>query len=166
MSTIYQQASAIIDYARDHRRSVCTCDRQNDTAASHHAPGCRYRHFVEASVTLDELSSNKPAVAQDARQRALEEAAAAVEKHDVEGREWIPNSLWATLTREAASRIRALAACPAAPAPSGGAEKWVAKVRVTANGYAMELSEYIAYALPEGVHELYASPQPASGGDI
>ncbi|CAE6900830.1 hypothetical protein [Paraburkholderia domus] len=50
---------------------------------------------------------------------------------------------------------------PAAPAQSGEPDKWVAKVRVTANGYAMELSKYIAYALPEGIHELYAAPQPA-----
>ncbi|MFM0163849.1 hypothetical protein PQR39_25980 [Paraburkholderia sediminicola] len=53
------------------------------------------------------------------------------------------------------------AASPAEPAQSGEPDKWVAKVRVTANGYAMELSKYIAYALPEGIHELYAAPQPA-----
>ncbi|MFM0432371.1 hypothetical protein PQQ75_25395 [Paraburkholderia aspalathi] len=49
----------------------------------------------------------------------------------------------------------------AAPAQSGEAAKWVAKVRVTHKGYSMELSKYIAYALPEGVHELYAASQPA-----
>jgi hypothetical protein len=35
--------------------------------------------------------------------------------------------------------------------------KPVATVRVTAGGYGMELSKYIAYALPEGLHELYAT---------
>jgi hypothetical protein len=36
----------------------------------------------------------------------------------------------------------------------------VAKVRVRNKGYGMELSEYVAYALPEGMHDLYAAPQP------
>ncbi|KAF1071997.1 hypothetical protein [Variovorax sp.] len=39
---------------------------------------------------------------------ALEEAAKAVEQHDRTGREWIPTSLWGTLSNEAAARIRAL----------------------------------------------------------
>lgn len=39
---------------------------------------------------------------------ALEKAAAAVEDHQRAGREWIPASLWDTLSREAAARIRAL----------------------------------------------------------
>jgi hypothetical protein len=42
------------------------------------------------------------------RREAFDEAAAAVEKSDVANREWIPGSLWDTLTREAASRIRAI----------------------------------------------------------
>jgi hypothetical protein len=36
----------------------------------------------------------------------------------------------------------------------------VAKVRVRNKGYGMELSTYVAYALPEGMHDLYAAPQP------
>ncbi|WP_175716555.1 hypothetical protein [Burkholderia anthina] len=35
----------------------------------------------------------------------------------------------------------------------------VATVRVTHGGYGMELSTYVTYALPEGVHKLYAAPQ-------
>jgi hypothetical protein len=54
-----------------------------------------------------------------------------------------------------------LAAAPAVPAQSKESDKWVAKVRVTHKGYSMELSKYIAYALPEGIHDLYAAPQPA-----
>lgn len=49
----------------------------------------------------------------------------------------------------------------AASTQSGEPDKWVAKVRVTHKGYSMELSKYIAYALPEGVHELYAVSQSA-----
>ncbi|OCZ68581.1 hypothetical protein A9G00_24585 [Achromobacter xylosoxidans] len=39
---------------------------------------------------------------------ALEKAAAALEDHRRAGREWVPGSLWDTLSREAAARIRAL----------------------------------------------------------
>lgn len=39
------------------------------------------------------------------------------------------------------------------------ADKPVVTVRVTHEGYAMVLSTYIAYALPEGKHDLYAKPQ-------
>lgn len=44
------------------------------------------------------------------------------------------------------------------PQPSEQTDKPVAKVRVTHKGYGMELSTYIAYALPEGMHDLYAAP--------
>lgn len=43
-----------------------------------------------------------------ARAAALNEAAAAVEQHDKTGREWVPGSLWDTISREGAARIRAL----------------------------------------------------------
>ena len=43
-----------------------------------------------------------------ARAQALEDAAAAITQHDRKGREWIPGSLWDTLSNEAAARIRAL----------------------------------------------------------
>lgn len=64
--------------------------------------------------------------------------------------------------RFARALLAASPAEPAAdtPAQSGEPDKWVAKVRVTHKGYSMELSKYIAYALPEGVHELYAASQP------
>lgn len=42
------------------------------------------------------------------RREALAEAAAALEAHDRKGREWVPGSLWDTLSREGAARIRAL----------------------------------------------------------
>lgn len=41
------------------------------------------------------------------------------------------------------------------------AQKPVATVRVSHEGYSMELSKYIAYALPEGLHDLYAAQQQA-----
>lgn len=42
------------------------------------------------------------------RDKALEEAAEAVKDHNREGREWVPGSLWDTLSNEAAARIRSL----------------------------------------------------------
>ncbi|MGU7780492.1 hypothetical protein [Burkholderia sp. PU8-34] len=52
------------------------------------------------------------------------------------------------------------------PAMAAEAAKSVATVRVKHGGYAMELSTHVAYALPEGMHELYAAPQPpARRGD-
>lgn len=42
------------------------------------------------------------------RQDALREAAEAVRRHDKTGREWVPGSLWDSITREAAARIDAL----------------------------------------------------------
>lgn len=50
------------------------------------------------------------------RNAALDEAATAVADHQRKGREWIPTSLWGTLTNEAANRIRALKS--AAPQPA------------------------------------------------
>ncbi|AJW99614.1 gp38 domain protein [Burkholderia gladioli] len=47
------------------------------------------------------------------RDAALEAAAAAVEDHQRAGREWVNSSLWGSLSREAAARIRALKAAPA-----------------------------------------------------
>lgn len=43
--------------------------------------------------------------------------------------------------------------------------KPVATVRVTHKGYGMKLSTYVAYALPEGMHDVYAVPQPAAVPD-
>lgn len=60
--------------------------------------------------------------------------------------------------RESAQRIL-LAAVPAAPAQQEDVDrKSVATVRVTHEGYGMELSTYVIYALPEGLHDLYARP--------
>ncbi|CAB3687984.1 hypothetical protein LMG24238_02963 [Paraburkholderia sediminicola] len=122
MSTIYQQASAIIDYARDHRRSVCTCDKQDDTAASHHQPGCRYRTFVEASVTLDELSSSKPAVPEGWKLVPMEPTNAMTfvgQKHRYEP-VWSIGAIYREM----------LAASPVSPAQSG---KPVAMRRICCN---------------------------------
>lgn len=47
---------------------------------------------------------------------------------------------------------------PEAQAAPVGA-KPVAVVRVRHGGYGMELSEYVAYALPEGLHDLYTTPE-------
>lgn len=43
---------------------------------------------------------------------------------------------------------------------AGAQSKPVATGRVTHLGYAMELSTYVAYSLPMGMHDLYAQPQP------
>ncbi|WP_454703415.1 hypothetical protein [Achromobacter pestifer] len=42
---------------------------------------------------------------------------------------------------------------------AGEVQNPVACVRVTHKGYAMELSTYVTYALPEGMHDLYAAPR-------
>ncbi|KAK52504.1 hypothetical protein L576_5276, partial [Bordetella bronchiseptica OSU054] len=54
-----------------------------------------------------------PQASAEARNAALEEAAGALEDHRRAGREWVPGSLWDTLSREAAARIRALKSTPA-----------------------------------------------------
>lgn len=46
---------------------------------------------------------------QAAYAQALEDAARAITDHQRAGREWVAESLWDTLSREAATRIRALA---------------------------------------------------------
>jgi hypothetical protein len=56
--------------------------------------------------------------ATEAYGQALRVAAEAVEKHDKEGRNFIPGSLWDTLSREAAARIRDLNKGPGTPWPS------------------------------------------------
>lgn len=45
-------------------------------------------------------------------------------------------------------------------------QKSVATVRVKHKGYAMELSTYVAYALPEGLHELYAAQSQAAPSEL
>ncbi|KDC48042.1 hypothetical protein [Bordetella bronchiseptica] len=57
--------------------------------------------------------------AEDVRNAALEEAAAAMDDHCRAGREWIPGSLWDALSREAGARIRALKSTPAPTAAEG-----------------------------------------------
>lgn len=52
------------------------------------------------------------------------------------------------------------------PASTGREDRPVAMVRVTHGGYGMELSTYIAYALPEGMHDLYAAPVAAPELDV
>lgn len=45
-----------------------------------------------------------------AKVEAWEAAAKVVEQHDVSGREWLPGTLWDTLSKEAGARIRRLIA--------------------------------------------------------
>lgn len=59
------------------------------------------------------------AVERIAQQQALEAAAQAITMHDRKGREWIRDSLWDTLSNEAAARIRALAI----PSPASEGER-------------------------------------------
>ena len=54
----------------------------------------------------------RDALAMDAaaiRNAALAEAASVISDHKREGRQWVPGSLWGTITDEAVSRINALA---------------------------------------------------------
>ncbi|MBR8248638.1 hypothetical protein [Burkholderia cenocepacia] len=61
------------------------------------------------------------------------------------------------LLHNAAAMIEELAARASSPNAAGAeGAKSVATVRVTNGGYGMELSTHVAYALPEGHHELYA----------
>ena len=59
-----------------------------------------------------ELASAAASYETTIRARVIEEAAIALEQHDRMGREWVRGSLWDTLTREGAARIRALASQP------------------------------------------------------
>jgi hypothetical protein len=67
-------------------------------------------------------------------------------------------SIWCARMRKFVALSRAQHAAPD--------QKPVATVRVTSKGYGMELSTYVAYALPEGMHDLFAAPstQSASAG--
>ncbi|WP_416046704.1 hypothetical protein [Cupriavidus basilensis] len=49
-----------------------------------------------------------------------------------------------------------------APIINEGGSKPVATVRVKHGGYDMELSTHVSYAQPEGMHDLYAGPQPVA----
>jgi len=87
--------------------------------------GVRYLDSDDMSAEAEELqaateamkdliSANAPEGGAVDASAILEMAAKAVEDHQKEGREWIKGSLWDDLTREAAGRIRALKAAPAA----------------------------------------------------
>ncbi|SUW10769.1 Uncharacterised protein [Bordetella bronchiseptica] len=65
------------------------------------------------------LGGERSRIREQARNAALEEAAAAMDDHCRAGREWIPGSLWDALSREAGARIRALKAAPAPTAAEG-----------------------------------------------
>ncbi|WP_243771990.1 hypothetical protein [Burkholderia anthina] len=75
--------------------------------------------FAREAIRLADESRAAASPAADVaaiRNAALDEAATAVADHQRKGREWIPTSLWGTLTNEAANRIRALKS--AAPQPA------------------------------------------------
>jgi hypothetical protein len=61
-----------------------------------------------ANAILTDENDRLRAAVDAARIAALDEAAAAVRDHNRTGREWVPNSLWGTLSYEAAARIEAL----------------------------------------------------------
>lgn len=70
------------------------------TAAAFSIPDGEHQLFLSPAAPQ--------ASAEDVHNAALEQAAAALEDHRKTGREWVPGSLWDTLSREAAARIRAL----------------------------------------------------------
>ena len=51
---------------------------------------------------------------------------------------------------------------PPAEAQAQGGGEPVATVRVTHGGFGMELSTHVAYALPEGTHEVFAAAPPSA----
>ncbi|MGB6054633.1 MAG: hypothetical protein WBG17_05275 [Burkholderiaceae bacterium] len=75
---------------------------------------CLPSSFPDANDHVLRKARTLTAQVASARNDALEEAAQAAERHDMAGREWIPGSLWDTLSREASARIRALQDLPAA----------------------------------------------------
>ena len=72
------------------------------------AEACKEQAHPDAPLSVKPLYAAPQASAEDVRNATLEEAAAALEDHRRAGREWVPGSLWDTLSREAAARIRAL----------------------------------------------------------
>ncbi len=62
----------------------------------------------EACAAIEEMGGEFEKARMQARERALDEAAEAVARHDAAGREWAPDSFWGQVTNEAVSRIRAL----------------------------------------------------------
>lgn len=93
--------------------------------------------FNRAAKWMQDALNSTPAYAGAAiRNSALEEAVHAVADHQRDGREWIRDSLWDTLTAEAAARIRALqSTSPAIPAvPHSSTPEWVSvRDRLPAN---------------------------------
>ncbi|MCA8351652.1 DUF551 domain-containing protein [Burkholderia cepacia] len=84
--------------------------------------------FNRAAKWMQDALNSTPAYAGAAiRNSALEEAAHAVADHQRDGREWIRDSLWDTLTAEAAARIRALqSTSPAIPdVPCSSTPEWI-----------------------------------------
>jgi hypothetical protein len=63
-----------------------------------------------ANALLTDENERLRGLLADARERALNEAAAVIREHNREGRGWIPGSLWDTLANEAAARVQALKA--------------------------------------------------------
>lgn len=57
---IRDMASAILTHAQNTRHEMCTCVQKGNVAASHHDLFCPYRLAVEATVLLDDLSSQVP----------------------------------------------------------------------------------------------------------
>lgn len=94
-----------------------------DTSPGHSAPqapaGWRWT-LHPAGLHPDVYAAAAAHTSDEARNAALEEAAGALEDHRKAGREWVPGSLWDTLSREAAARIRALKSTPAPTAADGG----------------------------------------------
>jgi hypothetical protein len=67
------------------------------------------RNFADLSGYAAPIpATDAAAPADEARSRALDEAATVIREHNREGRGWIPGSLWDTLANEAAARVAAL----------------------------------------------------------
>lgn len=52
------------------------------------------------------------------------------------------------------------------PSAQSTEQRPVATLRVTNEGYGVDLSTYVAYALPEGLHDVYAAPPPSAQADV
>lgn len=73
-------------------------------------PEPEHRCGIDLYYKIETVSAIQDAAYRAGKNAGLEEAAVAITDHWREGREWIPGSLWGTLTSEAAGRVRALKA--------------------------------------------------------
>jgi hypothetical protein len=105
------------ELAATRRAALAGMDAVNSACRIQYEEAARLRAESSPDVLASERAANAlltdendrlRAAVDAARATALEEAAKVVADHNRAGREWVADSLWGNLTREAAARIRAL----------------------------------------------------------